>query len=188
MCHTGPDAEADLAPLRALGEPLFDLIAERPYVEQQSMMDGLEPKGQNYYWKTEFLPDLPDGFLAAFRAGALAVPSVCSESVLFHVGGAVNDQAADDGAVGNRDARYITGFAGAWTDGRPDVHVAWVREAWESIRPYSTGGNYVNFQLAEDDSARTAASYGANLERLRQVKATYDPHNLFRVNRNITPL
>lgn len=188
VCHSGPNAESDLAPLRALGEPLFDLIAEQPYVDQQSMMDGLEPKGQHYYWKTEFLPALPDDFLAAFRDGALAVPSVCSESVIFHVGGAANEKAGDDGAVGNRDVHYITGFAGAWAaDGSADEHIAWVRKAWESISPYSTGGNYVNFQLADDDNTRTAASYGSNLERLRQVKAAYDPDNLFRVNRNITP-
>ena len=53
------------------------------------------------------------------------------------------------------------------------------------MRPFSTGGNYVNFQVADEDAARTAAAYGANFERLQQVKATYDPDNLFRVNRNI---
>ena len=82
-------------------------------------------------------------------------------------------------AVGNRDARYITGFAGAWPVGAsPDSHVTWVRDAWQTIRAYSTGGNYANFQLAEDDTARTAEAYGANFERLRRAKASYDPHNV----------
>ena len=82
----------------------------------------------------------------------------------------------------------MTGFAGEWPpDASSDEHVAWVREAWESIRPFSTGGNYVNFQLAEDDTARTAAAYGSNYQRLQRVKATYDPDNLFRVNINIPP-
>ena len=48
-------------------------------------------------------------------------------------------------------------------------------------------GNYVNFQLAEDDAARTADAYGKNFERLRRIKADYDPDNLFRVNRNFSP-
>jgi hypothetical protein len=76
-----------------------------------------------------------------------------------------------------------------WTrdDARGDEHVSWVRDAWERIRPFSTGGNYVNFQLAEDEVGRTAAAYGGNYERLRLVKAEYDPGNLFRVNRNIAP-
>ena len=65
--------------------------------------------------------------------------------------------------------------------------MAWVRAAWQTIRPFSTGGNYVNFQLAEDDTARTAAAYGGNFERLRRAKATYDLQNMFRINRNITP-
>jgi FAD/FMN-containing dehydrogenase len=190
VCHSGAaaDADADLTAVRALGDPIVDLIAERPYIEQQSMMDGTEPKGQHYYWKAEHLPALSSRFLEAFRDGALKVPTVHSESVIFHIGGAANEHAADDGAVGNRDARYITGFAGAWPAGAsPDSHVAWVQAAWQTIRPFSTGGNYVNFQLAEDDTARTADAYGGNFERLRRAKATYDPHNVFRVNRNITP-
>jgi FAD/FMN-containing dehydrogenase len=65
--------------------------------------------------------------------------------------------------------------------------VAWVRKSWEQIRPFSTGGNYVNFQLADDDTARTADAYGNNYQRLQRVKADYDPDNLFRVNRNIPP-
>ncbi|MDN5933571.1 MAG: hypothetical protein L0I24_21310, partial [Pseudonocardia sp.] len=135
VCHSGPNAAADLAPIRALGDPIADLITEKPYVEQQSMTDGTEPKGEHYYWKTEHLAGLPDGFLAAFRGGALKVPAVCSESVIFHIGGAANERADDDGAVGNRDSRYITGFAGAWPAGTgPDTHLGWVRDSWESIR------------------------------------------------------
>jgi FAD/FMN-containing dehydrogenase len=87
---------------------------------------------------------------------------------------------------GNRDAHYIGGFAATWPPGAPsDPHVAWARDGWERIRPFSTGGNYVNFQLADDDTARTAAAYGNNYRRLQRAKATYDPDNLFRVNRNI---
>lgn len=188
VCHSGADPDTDLAPIRALGDPVVDLITRKPYVEQQSMMDGTEPAGQYYYWKTGYLADLPDGFLRAFRDGALAVSTVCSESIIFHIGGAANDREDDDGAVGNRDARYVTGFAAAWPpDSAPDTHVTWARHAWESARPFSTGGNYVNFHLAEDGADRTAAAYGGNFERLRRAKSAHDPHNVFRVNRNITP-
>jgi FAD/FMN-containing dehydrogenase len=62
-----------------------------------------------------------------------------------------------------------------------------VEEAWQALRPFGTGGNYVNFQLAEDDHARTVDAYGKNYERLRRAKAAYDPGNLFRVNRNVLP-
>ena len=68
----------------------------------------------------------------------------------------------------------------------PDEHIAWVRDSWNVTRPFSTGGNYVNFQLAEDDVDRTAAAYRENYERLQTIKVEYDPDNLFRVNRNIS--
>jgi FAD/FMN-containing dehydrogenase len=154
-----------------------------------AMLDAMGPKGVHRYWKTEFLPGLSSESLDTFREGALKVRSPLSQSVIFDLGGALNEREDDDGAVGNRDVRYISGFAGTWPPGTPaEPHVAWVRGAWEAIRPFSTGGNYVNFQLAEDDATRTADAYGDNYERLRRVKAEYDPDNLFRVNRNIPPV
>jgi FAD/FMN-containing dehydrogenase len=188
VCHSGANAEADLAAVRALGDPIVDLVGPKPYAAVQSMLNAMEPKWLHRYWKAEFLPGLSSEFLDAFRSSALKVTSPLSQSIIFHVAGALNDHEDDDGAVGNRDARYIGGFAATWPPGAPsDPHVAWARAGWERIRPFSTGGNYVNFQLAEDDSARTAAAYGKNYQRLQRAKATYDPDNLFRVNRNIPP-
>ena len=188
VCHSGPNAEADLAPVRALGNPIVDLVTPKPYVALQSMLNVMEPKWLHRYWKAEFLPGLSNDFLDIFREGALRVTSPLSQSIIFHVAGALNDHQDDDGAVGNRDAHYIGGFNATWPPGAPaDPHVAWARDGWERIRPFSTGGNYVNFQLADDDTTRTAAAYRSNYRRLQQVKATYDPDNLFRINRNIPP-
>ncbi|HEX2027986.1 MAG TPA: FAD-binding oxidoreductase [Nitriliruptorales bacterium] len=188
VCHSGENAERDLEPIRDLGEPIVDLVVRKPYVAQQSMLDPTQPKGLHYYWKTEFLPGLPDGLLDAFRGQAVRVASPMSQSIVFHLGGALNERTHDDGAVGNRDVQYVGGFAGAWSpDTAADEHVDWVREGWRRIRPFSTGGNYVNFQTADDGPERTAAAYGANLARLQEVKRRYDPHNLFRSNRNIQP-
>jgi FAD/FMN-containing dehydrogenase len=188
VCHSGVNPEADLAPVRALGNPIVDLITPKPYTAVQSMLNAMEPKWLHRYWKAEFLPGLSSEFLDAFRSSALRVTSPLSQSIIFHVAGALNDRKDDDGAVGNRDAHYIGGFAATWPPGAPsDPHVAWARDGWARIRPFSTGGNYVNFQLADDDTARTVAAYGDNYQRLQTVKATYDPDNLFRVNRNILP-
>ena len=188
LCHSGDDPETDLAPLRAVGEPIGDAITEKPYAAQQAMLDGNEPKGPHRYWKTEFLPGLTEGFLDTFREAAVQVESPMSQSVIFHLEGALGEHDDDDGAVGNRDAAFVSGFAGAW---QPDVdgsgEVEWARRSWEQIRRYSTGGNYVNFQVADDDAARLEAAYAGNLGRLQAVKAEYDPDNLFRTNRNISP-
>ena len=139
VCHSGADVEADLARVRALGDPIADLVTEKPYADQQSMLDGMEPKGHHYYWKTEYLAGVSNEFLDMFRDGALKVTSPLSESIVIHLAGALNDRADDDGAVGNRSARYMVAFAGQWPADVPnDEHVAWVREAWKRIRPFST--------------------------------------------------
>jgi FAD/FMN-containing dehydrogenase len=106
--------------------------------------------------------------------------------VLFHVAGALNERTEDDGAIGNREAAFacvIQSMAGP--DVPPDENRAWVRAAWEAIRPYSTGGNYINFQTYDEPDTRTAEAYRSNFDRLRAAKQRYDPTNLFRVNRNI---
>ncbi len=188
VCHSGVDAETDLAPLRALGDPIADLVTVKPYADQQSMFDGMEPKGNHYYWKTEYLAELSNEFLDTFRESALKVTSPLSDSIVIHLAGALNELADDDGAVGNRDARYMTAFAGQWQPEAPDdEHVAWVREAWKSVRSFSTGGNYLNFQTADEDEARLRATYRANFDRLVEVKERFDPENVFRSNRNIRP-
>ena len=187
-CYTGDDPDTALGPLRRLPDSIVDTLSEMPYTALQSMLNANEPSGPHRYWKTEFLPELADGFLRAFRSGASRQTSPLSQSVIFHLGGALNDRPSDDGAVGNRDARYIAGFSGTWPpDAPPDPHIAWARSSWEAIRPYSTGGNYINFQLADDDDQRLEAAYGPNYARLARVKASFDPDNFFRVNRNIAP-
>jgi FAD/FMN-containing dehydrogenase len=190
-CHTGDprQAEDDLAPLKAFGKPVADLIMPKTYVGQQSMLDATQPKGANYYWKTEFLPEVNDDFVAAFLANAEGIESPMSQMMMFHIAGAVNEHAEDDGAVGNRDAAFVAGAAGAWpgTDPEGEAYQHWVRSSWERIRPFSTGGNYINFQTTDDDVSRIESSYRGNYERLRRVKADYDPDNVFRVNRNLEP-
>ena len=191
VCFSGDRAAADevLAPIRALGDPVFDVLAERPYTEMQSLLDATEPKGEHYYWRTEYLSELSDGLLANQRELAATCPIPAAQIGLLHVGGALNEHAADDGAVGNRDARYVCGVIGAWSPGEPrgDEFRRWVRAAGERIRPYSTGASYINFQTGDEDSARIRASYGANYDRLVAIKRRYDPENVFRSNRNVPP-
>ena len=189
VCFSGDpgDTDAALAPIRALGDPVFDLLHEQPYTELQSYLDDTEPKGRHYYWRTEYAAELSDGLLATFRDLSAECPIPEAEMGILQVGGVLNDRDADDGAVGNRDARYACGAIGMWDPGDPDsdAYRAWIRAAWERFRPFSTGGNYVNFQTADEGDERIRATYGANFDRLSEIKRRYDPDNLFRSNRNV---
>ena len=107
-------------------------------------------------------------------------------SAVLHIGGALNEHEPDDGAVGNRDAplrlrpdrRLGAGRAAGRRVPRLDP-----RRGFERVRPFGTGGNYVNFQSADEGEDRIRASYGANYDRLMEVKRAYDPDDVFRWTR-----
>jgi FAD/FMN-containing dehydrogenase/pimeloyl-ACP methyl ester carboxylesterase len=191
VCYSGDLDEADevLASIRALGDPIVDLLAPMPYGQLQSALDDTEPKGRHYYWRTEYLPELSDELLDTCRELAQECPTRDSEIAILHLGGAIGDRDDDDGAVGNRDARYACGALGMWDAGEPgaDGFPQWVRDAWERFRPFSTGGSYINLQTEDEGDERIRATYGENFERVLEVKQAYDPDNLFRSNRNIRP-
>jgi hypothetical protein len=191
VCYSGHPAAAGhaLAPLRALGDPVVDLLREQPYVELQSYLDETEPKGHHYYWRTEYVAELSGELLATYRDVFAGLTNPEAQLGILHLGGALNERDEADGAVGNRDVHYVCGVLGAWGPAEPsaEAYRRSVDEAWQRLRRFGTGGNYVNFQLAEDGTARTSQAYGRNYQRLRRAKADYDPHNLFRVNRNVPP-
>lgn len=174
---------------RASREESSDLFWAQPYTQVQSYLDVGEPKGHHYYWKTEYLSELSDGLCSTWRELAAECPIPEAQLGILHLGGALNDHDEDDGVVGNRDAKFAVGVIGTWEPDEPNTESfpQWVRDAWQQIRPFSTGGNYINFKTADEDSKRIRATYGMNYDRLVEIKKTYDPSNLFRSNRNIAP-
>ncbi len=189
VVHTGDPEQAarDIGPIREHGAPWADLIQRKPYADQQAMLDATQPKGMHYYWKSEFLPHLSDELLQVVREQVRDLEAPANQIVLFHLSGANSDHAEDDGAVGNRDAAFACAIASlsAPDSDAIDANREWVRDAWMALKPFSTGGNYINFQTEDEDADRTGEAYRENLERLSEIKARYDPANLFRVNRNI---
>ncbi len=191
VCYSGDLARAAevVAPIRALGHPVLDLLREQPYVEIQSYLDDAEPEGMHYYWKTEYALDLGDDLLDTLRGLFAVCPIPGAEIGILHLGGALNERAWDDGAVGNRDVRYAIGINGMWEPGEPDAAAfrAWIRDGWRGIQPFTAGRTYINFQTADEEDDRVRATYGANHARLAAAKAQFDPGNFFRCNRNIRP-
>lgn len=134
----------------------------------------------HYFWKTDYAAELSDEVLDLNKElfAECAIPGI--ELGFLHVGGAVNEHDQDDGAVGNRDARYMVGVNGMWEPDEPQVDGfrRWIHEAWQRLHPYSTGATYINFQTADEDDDRIRAAYGANFGRLVAIKKAYDPDNL----------
>ncbi len=78
-------------------------------------------------------------------------------------------------------------MAGSWERAEDDQkNIDWARGCWSAMRPFSTKTAYINFMM-EEGQERVQASYRGNYDRLAQVKAKYDPNNLFKVNQNIKP-
>jgi hypothetical protein len=93
-----------------------------------------------------------------------------------------------DTAFSARRAQWDFDAIGQWTDGAQSAtHIAWVREIWSRVEPHLKGSVYINHVAADDLPAKVLASFGENYQRLREVKAKFDPANLFRMNANIVP-
>ena len=188
-CHCGPaeQAESTLRHLVTHGTPLDARIARVPYLQVQAAGDSVFPRGQRYYWKAQFLREISDAAIDALLAAFTSVPSAKSLVVLQHLGGAIGKIAPQDTAFVNRDANYDCFPVAIWNDADDDAaNIGWSRELWAAMRPFSTGGVYVN-NLGDEGADRVRAAYGANYDRLAALKRTYDPANLFRRNANIPP-
>ena len=108
--------------------------------------------------------------------------------MLFQIEGALNRLEDDHSPVGNRYARYVLNVAASWEQpGEDRANIEWARKTWNDIKSFSTGGTYINFLTEDEGPERIEAALGKGLRRLAEVKAKWDPQNVFRTNRNIKP-
>jgi FAD/FMN-containing dehydrogenase len=104
------------------------------------------------------------------------------------LGGAFGRVPSNATAFGHRDAKIMVAFPSMYGGG-PDVvarQERWAVDALAALQP-GNGGAYVNFLAKEGHDGLRAAYPAATWDRLRQVKRTYDPENIFRLNQNIPP-
>jgi FAD/FMN-containing dehydrogenase len=190
-CHAGSVAEGErtMRPLRELGEPLADTIGPKPFAAHQSMFDAANPSGRHYYWKSEYLGGLQDGLIDVLGEFGGRLSSPHSAVLLMHLGGQARRVPADATSATNRDAEYILNIASSWIEpGESERHVAFTREFWRAVRPFGSGGTYVNFLTADDDEARVRAAFGPSYDRLAALKGRYDPDEFFRPHQSVRPL
>jgi FAD/FMN-containing dehydrogenase len=189
-CYVGgeEDAAKAMAPLLdAVPEPLMHGVAPMPHPVLQSAFDGLYPPGDQWYWRADFVKEIPDAAVEIHARFGAEMPSVQSTMHMYPIDGAAHDLAPSDTAWSYRDATWGSVFAGVDPDpAKVGVVRDWSTQYHEALHPYSAGGAYVNMMMDEGQE-RVRASYRDNYDRLARIKATYDPENTFRVNQNIQP-
>ncbi|MGY1708363.1 FAD-binding oxidoreductase [Geodermatophilus sp. SYSU D00758] len=190
--YNGPldEGERVLRPAREFGSPLADLVAPMPYVARQSMLDQPNAvNGLHRYWRSAFTEQLDDGLIDAVTAAAAGFTSPLSAVIFFHVHGAATRVPPEDTAFAARRVQWDVDVIAQWTEaGESERHTDWLRSSWAAAEPHMKGSAYVNHLATDDPPEKVRASFGANLDRLRLLKARYDPGNLFRLNPNITPV
>jgi FAD/FMN-containing dehydrogenase len=190
-CFNGNEADGVAALKRARTElppPLLDAMGQMPFPALQSMFDGLLPKGLQWYWKGDFVKELSDQAIDAHLEHAAKIPRGLSLMHLYPIDGAVNEVPSDATAWSTRDATWSMVIAGIDAEAKnKDTITRWAKDYWSALHRFNPGGAYLNFMMADEGDARLKATYGPNFERLAQIKAKYDPLNLFRVNHNIAP-
>jgi len=183
-----PDAARDaIDRLTQAGQPLGSHVGAVPYTAWQQTFDPLLVPGARNYWKSHNFKQLNDQAIAAVLQHAATLPSPHCEIFIGLLGGQAGVPASRDTAYPHRDALYVMNVHTRWEAAADDARcIAWARALFDATAPHATGGVYVNF-LTEDERGRTGDAYGDNYQRLAQIKAKYDPDNLFRHNHNIRP-
>jgi FAD/FMN-containing dehydrogenase len=183
VCYIGDVEEGErvVKPLRDFGPPIFDGIQVKPFAAHNSSLDAGQPNGMHYYWKSEYITEIADDAIETLVAFAANMTSPQSRLAVFQLGGAIQRYDEQAMAVSHRNAEYVIAINTGWaTPEDTKKQIQWTRDLWTAIRPFSSGGVYVNFLSADDGEDRVRAAYGeTKFERLVQLKTKYDPQNLF---------
>ena len=177
-----------IEPLRRFGAPWGEHIGALPYTQWQKAFDPLLTPGARNYWKSHNFTELGDGALDSMIEFAGKMPSSQCEIFVGLVAGAANRVRPDAMAYRHRNAKFVLNVHGRWDKRTDDERcIAWARAFFQASAPYASDGAYINF-MTEEESDRVASAYGANYDRLAQIKKQYDPDNLFHLNQNIKPV
>lgn len=187
VVYAGPEAEARevAARLLALG-PEGEMIVELPYAQMQCLLD--DPPGYRNYCSAEYLEAFPDEAVDRFcaRARDMILPSP-SQHVIIPQGGVIA-RGSSDYPIPWRKASWCVHPFGLWEDpGDDERGKRWAHDLCADLKPWASGAVYLNF-IGDEGENRVVAGFGReNYQRLAQVKAQYDPDNVFHLNHNIKP-
>lgn len=176
--------------LRAAAPPDAELTEPVAWPAWQSSVDASFPRGSRGYWKNVSFDTLDEDVVDVLVTRAREQTWVGTAFDIHHLGGTFGRMPEDSTAFPTRSAQFWLNIYGFWTDAHLDPpYRDFVRAVAADMEPFAAGGQYVNFQAEERDAdpAQLARdTYGpGKLRRLSEIKAKWDPTNLFRLNRNV---
>ncbi len=190
ICHAGPldRAEAEVRPLLELGSPVMAQVGPMPYPAINMMLDAGFPPGILNYWKSSFIRALDDEAIDVMVERFAECPSPMTGIAIEHFHGAVTRVDESATAFSHREPGFNFLVASMWTDpAATDENIAWTRATYAAMEPHFAAKRYVNYLDDDERVNAVRASYGPNYSRLAEVKGTYDPDNVFRLNQNVPP-
>lgn len=189
VCYTGPldEGERLLAPLRSFGSPVVQTLAPIPPAGMLEFLAGADPSGHRYAYDTRFLPALTDEAITQLVHYGTNRTSPNSVVVIYDFHGQARRATLEDSAFPTRDMPYSLGMYASWPAGGNDApHLDWLHSFAHAIDPFAAGTGPIGLSNAASAEAVRAA-YRDQYPKLQQIKARYDPRNLFCHNYNIPP-
>jgi len=190
VCHAGdPDtATRELEPFLSFGSPVVTAVGPMPYPQMNTLLDGGFPPGALNYWLSSFTHGLPDALIDTAVECFASVPSTMTAILLEHFHGAVTRVGPGDTAVPHREPGWNLLIPAVWTDpAATEANIRWTRETHGALAPHLAARRWLNYLGDDQADDAVRAAYGANYDRLREIKRRYDPDNIFHLNHNITP-
>jgi len=187
VCFAGDAEEGEraLAPFRALADPLADMVRAIPYPEiYPPEEEGYRPTATAHNMFVEAIGASEAETILEHVESSTAMMGVAQLRVL---GGALARVPNDATAYAHRDRKIMVNIAALYERAEEaDKHMPWLRGFVDAMRQGDDAA-YVNFLADEGDERIRAAYPGTTWDRLREIKARYDPTNMFRLNQNIPP-
>jgi FAD/FMN-containing dehydrogenase len=187
LCYAGDPERGQqaVAPFRKLAPPIADMVRPMSYPEMYlPEEEGYHPVASA---RTMFLDTVDETLAERVLDTIPSTKAMMSVAQIRVLGGAMADVPPDATAFAHRGSKIMVNVGAVYQDPEErSIHESWVDAFTSSLRQSDTGA-YVNF-LGDEGAGRVRAAYpGATWERLRRVKARYDPENVFHLNQNIPP-
>jgi len=181
-CYSGKEESAEeiIDPLRTIIEPIADLTSLMKWKELQQLFDEDYPDGKLYYWKSIYLDRLDDDVMTILEKYTRSQPSDDTTIDIWFLDGAMNRVPPEATAFFNRQYPYMVGIEANWSESdRSEANITWARDLYSELEKLTSGGSYLNFPgNLEKEEIMLRSAYGDNLERLKQIKAKFDPDNI----------